>query len=200
MTNRTDNFNRADNSASLGTPSDGGGAWTAGTGTWGVNSNQGYCSTSTALAVATLEASVSNVEVQGTASVINSDIGVVARFANTSNYLMADFLGATSTRLFKNVAGSFTSLGSGSAGSNGDVIVLRCDSGNNLTVKVNGVSRITATDSAGSTNTKHGIRTHNDTVARIDDFSITEIGAAAVGPLIGGKLIGGMLLKGRLVQ
>lgn len=181
MTDRTDNFNRADSSSSLGTPSDGGSAWTAHVGTWGINSNQAYCSSVTSLACASVESSISDCEVQATLAVVGSAAGLVARLADSNNYILADEIAST-VRLFKNVAGSFTSLGSYSGTTaNGDVIKWR-GSGSSHTVYQNGVSRITATDSAGSSNTKHGIRTHNDTTMRIDDFSATAL--AAGGPVI----------------
>lgn len=173
VTLRSDNFNRADTPNGIGTPSDGGAGWSVTNGTWGISSNQGYESGSGAEAGCVLEASASNVAVQVTFAVISSDAGMLARFADTSNYLLAA-VRPTNIQLYKVVAGSFTQLGSTYSAtiSNGDIVKLTCDAGSNLVVYHNGVSRITATDNAGSTNTKHGIRTNNDTTTRFDDFSI----------------------------
>jgi hypothetical protein len=41
-TSRLDDFNRANSSTTLGTPSDGGSAWLVDQGTWGISSNQAY--------------------------------------------------------------------------------------------------------------------------------------------------------------
>lgn len=187
MTNRTDNFNRADSNTALGTPSDGGSAWVAVSGTWGILSNAAYkVNADNVNQEAYLESSVSDVDVQVTiASGTTQGPSIVARLADDNNYL--NFLWLTdgvSLQMYKDVAGAFTQLGSTFTGTAaaGDVFKFTVN-GSSLTAFLNGVSRITATDSAGSTNTKHGIRSfRNITIAHsFDDFSITALGGATTG-------------------
>jgi hypothetical protein len=91
VSNRTDNFDRADTTNNIGTPSDAGSAWTQSQGTWGIASNAGYESSAAgAQNIAQLEASLADVDVQVTLSNVSAgaDAGPVARFADTSNYLL----------------------------------------------------------------------------------------------------------------
>lgn len=176
MTSRSDNFNRTDTASGIGTPSDGGSGWVQTSGTWGITTNRGYKSASDgAYQVCDLEASSYQVDVQATLASrgAGSVGGVVARLADNNNYIMA-FCG-DSFILFKKVAGSFTQIGSTySAGSaTNDVVKLTANASNNLEVFVNGVSRITGTDAAGATNTRHGLMVHTNTFY-FDDFSITD--------------------------
>jgi hypothetical protein len=185
LTNRTDNFNRADSAVSLGTPSDSGSAWVVPTASFGISSNQGYkANTASTHEVAYLESSVADVDVEVTLTAIGASAagGVCARFADDSNYLHAQCgTGGTPVYLFKRVAGSFTQLGSTYGGTlvANDVMKLTCN-GSSLTVYINGVSRITATDSAGSTNTKHGLYAYsaNTDSPLFDTFSITAAGGS----------------------
>lgn len=179
MTNRTDDFNRADSAVSLGTPSDGGSAWVAYAGTWGINTNRGYLATVTSQSVAALESSVSDIDVQVTAAVNGADYGIVGRLSDNNNYLMGIAGTATNWRLYKRVAGAFTQIGStgGFSPANGDVLKLTFN-GSSLNFLVNGVSQVSTTDSFNLTATKHGIRASSDIVVRFDDFSIVGLGAA----------------------
>ena len=200
MGNRTDDFNRADSSSSLGTPSDGGTGYTISSGTWGIASNQGRCVSSTAQSIAYTEASAANADVQVTLTTISTDIGVVCRVVDSNNYILGTATGGSGYRLYKRVAGSFTQLGSTSVNipANGEVLKLTLN-GSSLTLYSNGVSRVAATDSAHSTATKHGLRANSDTSSRFDDFSVTDLsaGGAAVSLLHG--LIRSNLTQGRLV-
>ena len=185
MTDRTDNFNRTDSTTSLGTPSDSGSAWVAQGGTWGILSNQGYKPlNSSSQQIATLESSVSNVEVQATFAVMPATwgAGLNARAADNSNYLLLN-ANATLIELYKVVAGAFTQLGTTFNGTltAGDVLKLRVDSANLITAYQNGTSRVSATDAVGSANTKHGLRDYRGAAASVsfDTFSITAIVSAA---------------------
>jgi hypothetical protein len=92
--------------------------------------------------------------------------------------------------MFKVVAGSFTQLGSTASytAANGDVLKFTVN-GSTLNGYVNGALKVgPQTESAGSTNTKHGLRSFNDSASRFDDFSITNNGAA------GGATTAGILL------
>lgn len=185
MTNRTDNFNRA--TGPIGTPSDGGSAWIQQSGQWIVGAtteaNQAKLNDAAPQATCVLESSVSDVDVQVTFANVasSSDLGIVFRSSDDNNYLLAaiDGSGGTAIRIFKKVAGSYTQLGTtGTAfASSGDVWKVRAN-GSSITVYQNGVSVRTVTDSTFITNTKHGIRSHGDTAALFDDFSITSLAAS----------------------
>lgn len=181
MTDRVDNFNRADSTTALGTPSDAAGDWVAQSGTWGISSNTAYLVSSASNASAVLESSVSNVTASVKLATASTFVGLVARAADNSNYILAIFNKTdTQVLLYKRVAGSFTQLGSTVFGvtiNNGDTVSLTIDSANLIDAKVNGSSKITFTDSAGSTNTKCGIWSSTDTVSRFDDFAITGLDA-----------------------
>jgi hypothetical protein len=180
VSNRTDNFDRADTTNNIGTPSDAGSAWTQSQGTWGIASNAGYESSAAgAQNIAQLEASLADVDVQVTLSNVSAgaDAGPVARFADTSNYLLWIYtIGSSGLRMFKVVAGSFTQLGSTASytAANGDVLKFTVN-GSTLNGYVNGALKVgPQTESAGSTNTKHGLRSFNDSASRFDDFSIVD--------------------------
>lgn len=184
MANRSDDFNRADSSSSLGSPSDGGSAWVASVGTWGISSNRGYESSGAVQQnLAYLEASSAVVDVEVTIPVVGSDLGLIVRFADSSNYILFAWTSGTGFRLFKVVGGSFTQLGTTDGGmlANGDVMKITVSSGNAFNCYKNGaeLTNLAATDSAGSGNTKHGLRAYSDTTSRFDTFSITDNGAAA---------------------
>jgi hypothetical protein len=176
MTNRTDTFNRADTTNAIGTPSDGGSAWSQVNGTWGIASNTAYSSSAGSESHCALESSVSAVEVEATLTVVDSQCGLTGRLADVNNYITV-IVEAPQARLFKYVAGVYTQLGSTYTATmnNGVVIKLRMDSANDITVYVDGVSRITANDAAGSSNTQHGLRIHASGNTRFDNFSITAI-------------------------
>ena len=170
---RTDNFTRANSTTTLGTPSDGGSAWVAQTGTWGINSNAGYCVTVTPNATAVLETSLSNVAVSITISTRGTFSGPVARAADANNFLMG-VAEPGQLSMYKRVGGTFTQL-SGSyfgAVADGDVLILRVNSSNLIEFVQNGVVRVSATDSAGSGNTLCGWYASNDTTVRFDDLSV----------------------------
>jgi hypothetical protein len=178
VANRADNYNRADSATALGTPSDGGSAWVAQAGTWGIASNTGYSVTTTIQSTAVLDSGSSNVDVVVTTPTVGTDLGVIARAADTSNYLLFAWTSGTGYRLFKNVGGTFIQLGSTVTGTQGtgDTLEIKADSSNAITGYHNGSAIVgPVTESVGATNTKHGIRSHSETTTRFDDFSITDI-------------------------
>jgi hypothetical protein len=201
LTNRVDSFDRADTTTNIGTPSDAGSAWVELVGTtWGIISNQGYNSGASGDEICYLESSVADVDVQVTAVVAASVTGLYGRIADADNWLLMAFRPATNNNIYKNVAGSVTSIASFTgAVSNGDVLRLEMTSGDVITAYQNTVQRMQATDAAGSANTKHGLFANTDTSGRYDDFSITEIAAGGGDPegsLLRGKLLRGGLLRG----
>lgn len=177
MTNRTDDFNRANSAVSLGTPSDAGSAWVPlGLLVAGIDTNTAYSVTSISQAIAYLESSVADVTIQSTTPTKGTDCGLCARVTDNNNYIVA-IQAPTSWLMYKRVGGAFTQLGSTASGTpaNGDVLKVTLNS-NALEFFVNGTSKITATESFNNTATKHGLRWSSDTTARFDDFSI--IGAS----------------------
>lgn len=186
MTHRFDDFNRADSTTALGTASDGIDAWTAAAGsTWGISSNQGYSVTSVGQTFAWLEASISDVVVQavvGTSA--GTDMGIVARLSTTPIYILGAWTNGTGFRAFSNNAGTFVQIGSTTAGSlaTGDTLKLTC-SGTSITFALNGTTKCSGTSSVGSTNTKVGIRAHNDTAVRFDSFDANAPAAGGSFPM-----------------
>ncbi len=185
MASRTDTFNRADSASALGTPSDGGSAWVAQSGTWGISSNQGYDVTGGSQETAVLEASASDVDVQVTLVLAGNSEGLIARSAGDNDYLL--FVFQTSSNelyLYKRVGGSFTDLNGGAVSStitSTDVFKLSV-SGSTVNCYQNGVLKIgPITTTAGQTNTKHGLRAHSSSGARFDTFSITDTGGGGGG-------------------
>lgn len=179
MASRSDTFDRSDSASSLDTPSDGGSAWVVLQGTWGIASNQGYSPSAGDGDAAYLEASAADVEVQVSCPTVGNAPGVIARAADVDNWILWRYFGDDTTfKLYKKVAGSYTELGSYTATmSDGDTLKLKC-SGNSLEGYVNGTLRVSATDSAGSTNTKHGLWSYLTSTARFNDFSITDLAGA----------------------
>lgn len=196
MTDRTDNFNRASVNLSGNTPSDGGSAWVVHAGTWSVTVSNTVNKTATfnANETCSLESSVSDVDVQATYSILGNG-GPCARLADNNNFLVV-IVTATNAIMYKRVAGTFTQLGTTYGGTTAvnDVWKLT-PNGTSLTARQNGTSRITATDGAGQTNTKHGLYAFS-TTGDWDDFSITGLGATTgTRPLVGRGP--GMALAGR---
>lgn len=189
---RSDTFNRADNGATMGTPSDGGSAWYEFPIDWGIVSNQSYTVVAVGNVIAILEASITDVQVQVTLSGTQGGGGIVFRALDENDFMLAT-IDAGGGNIYKIVGGTYTSLGSNTwTAVAGDVWKLTVDSSNNITLYQNGVSRIALNDATHATNTKHGIRAHNTTALRFDDFSICPFaGCAGSGVPFYGKRIGG---------
>jgi hypothetical protein len=175
-----DDFNRADSSSSLGSTSTGSAAWTAVIDTWGISSNQAYKASGSSTGIAVVESGHGDCTVSATlaAGISTSNTGIVFRYQDSGNHwVLEGGNGSTQAALYKKTGGgSYTSIAT-SAGNvhftNGDVISVIL-SGSSITVKQNGTTIITTTDSAFSTATKHGLHiSGNDNTARFDDFSVT---------------------------
>lgn len=112
----TDGFNRADSTTSLGT-ADEGGAWTAHTGTWGINGNRGYLDTAASPtdAVATLQSTHladGAIEADITLSAARANAGLVFRAADDQDFLMVRLRKTTvdAIELYKRSGGTYTLL------------------------------------------------------------------------------------------
>src|SRR4051812_21781255 len=102
--NRMDDFTRADSPTSLGTPSDGGSAWVAQSGTWGISSNTAIYTQDAVLGAATLATLESDGAVSATIATAAAVYGIVARLSDPNNYLFFNQF-AGSLQIGKNVGG-----------------------------------------------------------------------------------------------
>ena len=169
-----DPFTRADSTTTLGAP------WTARQGTWGISSNRAYAVTNTAWDLATTDTVNANHSV--IAAVVGApgvayEGGVVARYTSGTGFYFAD-LAVTAGRagvakLYKVTAalsptliGSFTSV----PGTMADQATIELGVvGTALTVRVNGMNLIQATDSTYASGSKCGIALLAG--AKFDDFA-----------------------------
>lgn len=184
MANRSDNFNDSGNVNLDGrTPSDGGSAWIEETaGTWKTSTD---VPTGRIVAYnlggprgAWLEASETEVEVEADIVTVLSNVGVIGRVQDASNFYLWRSLSGTN-QLYKQVSGSYTLLATGSITSvSGDRLKLRCD-GSSIKGYVNGVEDASVTDSSLTTGTKVGIY---GGAGYVDDFASTALGGAAGHP------------------
>lgn len=173
----SDNFNRAD---SLDVGPD----W-SGAASWSIASNQLATQTSggtQAIRYATALATDNNyAQVTCSVGTANS-MGVFARGAldNGKYYLLRS--NGTSWDLFRQVGGTFTNIGSYAATFvNGDVARIECD-GSTIKALINGVERISVTDTGIATGLYGGLRSNASTTNRYDDFSLGDITAVAPPP------------------
>lgn len=145
-----DTFNRADSTLSGATFSDGLGAWTVVSGAWEVVSNQGRSTTPTGDRIAYDSAMSVVTDQRSEFTVISDDIGAVCRWDAGGGgigtfYLAYVGIGGGLALYYYN--GSFNAIGSGSGSvTAGDVVALDAV-GTAITVRKNGTSTITATDS-----------------------------------------------------
>lgn len=126
--------------------------------------------------VSTADATLSAVVTQG------SDAGLVLRFQDNNNYYLAVVCDASSAsgtpnvvKLYKRVGGTFTQIGTNQtiAFTRGTSHTLGfAVSGNALTVSFDGVTKISATDSALTAAGKVGVRA-NDSPATFDSFTVS---------------------------
>lgn len=181
--NIVDNFTRADSTSALGSTSTGSKTWTQKTGTWGIATNKAYCSNGNAsqLNFAYVDAAVAD----GTLSAVLTTTsgpayaGMIFREnGSDSCYFVEVQVGASyAPTIYKRVAGSQSTLTSGSAitFASGDTLSVVL-AGSSITVKRNGTTIVSTTDSTFNANTKHGMYivapASTTSTIRIDDFSI----------------------------
>lgn len=167
----TDDFDRADDNTTLGTP------WTALRGTWGILSNQAYlvATAGNNQNIAVVDEGISNGEVLVTldSTQIGRDAGVVFRCVDVNNYWMA-VLTASAVALWRVEGGLFANVisRSGQQHAAGDLVRVTFV-GTYLHVYVNGESKLTHVSAVHQSATQVGLRNHgNDTVTRFDNFGI----------------------------
>jgi len=169
----SDAFNRADSGSSLGT-ADVGGAWTAHSGTWGIETNKARCFSGGNQSFATIDAGVSDCTIAVTMSAtLNAGGGITFRFQDTSNTWFIDS-DSGGPALWKVIAGSYTQVVNGLGGvtlSAGDILSIVL-AGNDFDIKKNGSSIYTTSQSQLASATRHGLRDYG-AGARFDDFTLT---------------------------
>lgn len=178
MANRSDNFNRSDNASAIGTPSDGGGAWSTTAGTWGIISNSIYRSAGSGYSAAYLDSAVSAGTLSAKLTSAASS-GIAIRIVDGSNFVWLQLTGGL-VYLWKRVSGSFTQLGSTYSGgyTTGDTFSIAVDASGNWTAKKGSTTIITATDNVHSTGTGVGFVFESNS-ATWDDLSFTEVDTTA---------------------
>lgn len=176
MTTFTDDFNRAN-----GAP---GANWVDATGLWAIVSNQlssGTVGGTIVIRAATAMATNDNsaqVTIAATAAVSH---GVWCRgnAGFTNGYLWRN--DGSSWALFSVVGGSFTSIGSfAGAAVAGDVAKVQAV-GSTIKAYVNGVQRVSVTDTGVTTGTSVGLRAESTNSLRFDDFTAADVTSGVTG-------------------
>ena len=171
----SDGFNRANNALTLGN-ADTGQAWQALSGTWGVSNGKAYVAVAGAVtSVCSIESGVSNCSVSADAT-FGTYSGIVFRLSDSSNYVLAR-ISSDGLKLFTIAAGLPTEIGSCSftavIGTTYNIKVTAISP--NITVKLDGVERITAVSAFNSTTTKHGFRQLTNLDDKYDNFVVEAV-------------------------
>ncbi|WP_416976701.1 hypothetical protein [Streptomyces sp. T028] len=175
MASFTDDFNRADSS-------DLGANWVEVSGDWSIVSNQlspGAAGGTIILRASGAMATSDNYAQATIAATTAASHGVWCRGNSniTSGYLWRN--DGTSWNLFSVVGGSFTSIGSyAAAAAPGDVAKVQAV-GSTIKGYVNGVERVSVTDTGVATGTSVGIRSESTSAIRFDDFAAADVTAGA---------------------
>lgn len=145
----TDDFERTDNSTSLGDAQQGGTWQYAGGGLpFRIVSGAANRAGDGATGFAYLPVTVANGQVNTTLTTASAaNAGIVMRFVDISNYLWADATAGTGVRLFARINGTNTALGTGSWTAGGDLTLRIVDS--TITVLQGSTVKITAATPAG---------------------------------------------------
>jgi hypothetical protein len=175
--NITDDFNRADDAAGLGTATTGQ-AWSTNQGIIGIQSNKAHTYTlGSGRANSTIDAAVADLTIQVamTALATNGTIGgIVFRYVDNSNYWRFTDNGSSSRAaiLAKIVAGSTSELINTATTINANSVLKVVLAGNSISVYVDNVQvSTTQTDSFNATATKHGLFSSGGTPT-MDNFSM----------------------------
>jgi hypothetical protein len=176
MTTFVDDFNRADGSPGVN--------WTQVSGTWSIVSNQ--LSSGSAGGTIVIRATGAMATSDNSAQVTIATTGAVSHgvfcrgnVGFTQGYLWRN--DGTSWNLFSNVGGSFTSIGSfAGAAVAGDVAKVQAV-GSTIKGLVNGVVRVSVTDTAVATGTSVGVRAESSNLLRFDDFTGADVTSGTTG-------------------
>lgn len=206
----TDNFDRVDNSSSLGTTSDGQATWVAGNGTCGIDTNQAYCSAlASGSGWAYVDTGFRDCTLEVTISAFTQPIAIFLA-SSTGNPVVDPAISIVITGL---IGGSFrTSIRNSITGLNFDVIdSLAWASGDTLKVKIfgdtvevyrNDVLLSSPTDFrlGDIVGTKFGFFTNNIS-ARFDNLTITKATTIPIepGPTVTSDAVEAVYYAGRLI-
>lgn len=177
----TDDFNRADSTTTLNTASDGIHTWNAQVGTWGINTNRGYCPTlSGGIGVASVNYGSRDATLEVAFATVARPLGVVMGLEDSDDYLRVQArIIATVHRtevhiLTAGVPGAALITVDGVVWADGDVMKVVLGPGDFVEVFRNGSSMgsSSASQLSGVTGVEHGLFSGN-TSARFDDLSIT---------------------------
>jgi hypothetical protein len=167
----SDDFNRAD-STNLGSN------WTELDDDWSIKSNQlapGISTTGIVLYNRPLDTTDQYAQITMTVTT-GTSMGIFARsdINKSAFYLLRS--NGTDWTLFRNIGGSFTSLGSYTANlAVGDVARIECI-GTTIKGYVNGIERISVTDTQITTGNYAGVRSAQSSTARFDNFVTADTG------------------------
>lgn len=170
-----DSFTRADSASTLGTSEVGGKTWTANTGTWGVSSGAAYTVTGASADIASIDTSITDMQVEGKLTYSGTQPGLVFRYQDASNYYYVEPF-SSGARIQKRVAGSTsTVVSTGSGFASGDYFGASIY-GSQINLLHNGSIVATATDTALTAGTKAGMRAGSaNSTDRWDDFSVASL-------------------------
>jgi hypothetical protein len=175
VTSFSDDFSRSD-STNLGA------GWVEVSGDWSIISNQlspGTTGGTVIVRAASAMASNDNFAQVTIAATTAVSHGVWCRGDTTLNNGYAVRNNGSSWGLFSVVSGAFTSIGSyAAAAAPGDVVKIQAV-GSTIKVFVNGVQRISVTDTAVTTGTYVGVRSEANTGLAFDNFSAADVVAGA---------------------
>jgi hypothetical protein len=152
-----------------------GNGWGASAGTWTVSGANDRVETGATTAAAAIDSGQTAVDVEADFifDATTDDAGLVVRYQNISNFMLA-FLDNTNNavHIYKRDGGTFTSLASTAMALGAGTYNLRVtvDASNNYEVFVDDVSKVTVTDATHSTQTSVGIYNSNDGNLAIDNF------------------------------
>lgn len=170
MASFSDDFNRADGSPGAG--------WVQVSGAWTIISQQlssGTTGTTVVLRAATAMATSDNFAQVTIAATTSASQGVWCRGDSTLTSGYAVRNNGTNWALFSVTGGTFTSIGTYAAAAvAGDVVKIQAV-GSTITVYINGVSRISVTNTAVTTGTSVGIRSDVNSALRYDNFTAGDV-------------------------
>jgi hypothetical protein len=172
-----DSFNRVDSTSSLGN-AETGQAWSiVGEATAGITNNQAYFSSLSGTAnyrFAVVDTGVQEYEVELKITDLVNISNVCFRVLSLTDFFMVRYNSSGAKyELYKRVANVFTLLGSYSGAAVNDVIKVSNYSNGQIDVYINGVLRITATDTDLITNTNCGFGNYSDFGSgKFDDFMV----------------------------
>ncbi len=175
MASYTDDFNRPDSSTVTG--------WTEMDDNWSIVSNQlapGTSTTARILYSSPLSTSDHYAEIV-LSNATTTSMGIFARADIGANNFYLWRNNGSSWNLFYNLSGSFNVIGTYAAAAvNGDVARLQCV-GSTIKAYVNGVERVSVTDTQIANGLYVGVRSEASSTARYDNFAAADVVSGNVG-------------------